>query len=381
MTDRPPDTPTDTQPATPTDRASDTRTDASDHPLTTCGLHHVSVLAAEPGRSVAFWTRTMGQRLVKRTVNYDAPSMHHLYFGDGRGEVGTMLTFFPIPNAAAASHGTGETSTVGYAVRTGALPDWRRRLEDAGVTVQDGERWDRPLLVFRDPDGLRIELVGHDEPPSVSGWPGEPLPEAMRLHGFDAVTLKLASATATLELLDAMGYRSVNERAERSARRIRLETGSGALGQAIEIVEEGRPLPGRDGRGTVHHVAFRLPDDDAQLRAHEALTAMGLQVSDVRERDYFRSIYVREPGGVLFEFATDGPGATVDEPVDALGSALRLPAWAEPERAEIEARLPPLKLPGGTGDIGTDDIGTDDVADDVADDAEPRRTRDPEVTT
>lgn len=360
MTDhpnRPSTDSTDTQADTDTDAVNDgvshagthrgaaDRGDASGGPLATVGLHHISVLASDPSRTVAFWTRTMGQRLVKRTVNYDALKMHHLYVGDGRGEVGTMLTFFPIPNAAAATHGTGETSTVGYAVRTAALPDWRRRLEDAGVTVHDGDRWGRPLLAFRDPDGLRVELVGDDDPPGVSGWPGETLSEATRLHGFDAVTLRLASATATLELLDAMGYRPVHERAEGSARRIRLETGSGALGQALEIVEEGRTLPRRDGRGTVHHVAFRLPDDDAQLRAHEALTAMGLQVSDVRERDYFRSIYVREPGGVLFEFATDGPGPTVDEPLDALGSALRLPDWAETGRAEIEAALPPLELP------------------------------------
>ncbi len=308
----------------------------------------------------------MGQRLVKRTVNYDAPSMHHLYYGDGRGRVGTMLTFFPIPNAAAATHGTGETSTVGYAVRADALPAWRRRLEAEGVTVHEKERWDRPLLSFRDPDGLRIELAGYDDPPGVPGWSGEPVSEAMRLRGFDAVTLRLASATATLELLDAMGYGAVDERAEGSARRLRLETGSGALGQAIEIVEEGRPLPGRDGRGTVHHVAFRLPDAAAQLRAREALTAMGLQVSDVRERDYFRSIYVREPGGVLFEFATDGPGATVDEPLDALGSTLRLPAWAEAQRARIEAALPPLELP--------------DDAPDAGDHHDTPRARDPEAT-
>ena len=338
----------------PTDERSDTPipTDAGKAPLTTPGLHHVSVLAADPVRNLAFWTRVMGQRLVKRTVNYDAPSMHHLYYGDGRGQVGTMLTFFPIPHAAAATHGTGETSTVGYAVRTDALPAWRRRLEAEGVTVHDKERWGRPLLSFRDPDGLRIELAGQAEPPAVSGWADEPLPEAMRLRGFDAVTLRLASATATLELLDAMGFATVSERAEGSARRLRLEAGSGALGQSIEIVEEGRPLPGRDGRGTVHHVAFRLPDAAAQLRARDALTAMGLQVSDVRERDYFRSIYVREPGGVLFEFATDGPGATVDEPAEALGSALRLPAWAEPRRARIEAALPPLELPEDAADGG-----------------------------
>ena len=320
------------------------------HPLTTTGLHHVSVLAADAPRNLAFWTRTMGQRLIKRTVNYDAPTMHHLYYGDGEAGVGATLTFFPVPHAAPATLGTGETSAVAYAVRPDALPTWRDRLVAAGASVLDADRWDRPVLAFRDPDGLPVELVGVGDPPPTPGWPDEPLPEAMRLHGFESVTLRLASAGATLELLQAMGYAVVAERAEGSRRRLRLATGSGVRGEAIELVEEGRRLPGRDGRGTVHHVAFRLPDEATQLRAREALSAMGLRVSEVRDRDYFRSIYVREPGGVLFEFATDGPGMTLDEPVWALGSALRVPAWAEPNRAAIEAGLPPL---------GLDDVATD----------------------
>jgi glyoxalase family protein len=324
-------------------------------PLTTTGLHHVSVLAADAPRNLAFWTRTMGQRLIKRTVNYDAPSMHHLYYGDGEGGVGATLTFFPIPHAAPSTLGTGETVAVAYAVRPDALPAWRERLESAGVPVRDADRWDRPVLAFRDPDGLPVELVGVAEPPPTPGWPDEPVPASMRLHGFESVTLRLASADATLELLDAMGYAPVAERTEGRGRRLRLATGAGVRGEAIELVEEGRPLPGRDGRGTVHHVAFRLPDEAAQLRAREALLAMGLRVSEVRDRDYFRSIYVREPGGVLFEFATDGPGMTVDEPLEALGSALRVPAWAEPDRAAIEAGLPPLGLDARAEDGATSD--------------------------
>lgn len=331
------------------------------HPLSTTGLHHVSVLAAGASRNLAFWTRTMGQRLIKRTVNYDAPTMHHLYYGDGEGGVGATLTFFPVPRAAPATPGTGETSAVAYAVRPDALPAWRERLEAAGVPVRDADRWDRPVLAFRDPDGLPVELVGADDPPPTPGWPDEPVPESMRLHGFESVTLRLASAGATLELLEAMGYAPVAERPEGSGHRLRLATGAGVRGEAIELVEEGRPLPGRDGRGTVHHVAFRLPDEAAQRRAREALLAMGLRVSEVRDRDYFRSIYVREPGGVLFEFATDGPGVTIDEPAWALGSALRLPAWAEPNRVAIEAGLPPLGIDDGAADAA-EDAGTEDVA-------------------
>lgn len=326
-------------------------------PLATTGLHHVSVLAAEPGRNHAFWTGTMGQRLVKRTVNFDAPSMHHLYYGDGEGGVGATLTFFPIPNAARATVGTGETSAVAYGVDRDALAAWRERLTTAGTEVRDADRWNRPVLAFRDPDGLAIELVGLAEPPATAGWPDEPVSEGLRLRGFESVTLRLASADATLELLGMMGYRPLAERKEGARRRIRLATDAdeaAARGTAIEIVEEGRPMPGRDGRGTVHHVAFRLPDAEAQLRARDELLALGLNVSDVRERDYFRSIYVREPGGVLFEFATDGPGLAIDEPVAELGSALRLPAWAEPRRAEIETKLPPFEPSSEAGGAARD---------------------------
>ncbi len=321
---------------------------------TTAGLHHVSVLAADPSRNARFWTGTMGQRLVKRTVNYDAPSMHHLYYGDGRGAPGTVLTFFPVPNAAAGTLGTGETSTVAYAVPA-AGPDgdpleaWAERLRSAGAEPLRDDRFGRPLLSFRDPDGLRVELIATPEPPAAAGYDGEPVPERLRLRGFNGVTLRVADARATSALLRAAGYRPVDERAEGRAHRVlyRADAADGP-GAHVEVVAEGRPLPGRDGRGTVHHVAFRLPDDAAQAAMREALLSLGLQVSHVRERTYFRSIYVREPGGVLFEFATDRPGMTADEPVAELGRILRLPDWAEPKRAEIEASLPPLELATAT---------------------------------
>lgn len=306
---------------------------------TTVGLHHVSVLARDGRRNRDFWTGVMGQRLVKRTVNFDAVTMHHLYYGDGEGRPGSVLTFFPIPRAAASVVGTGETSAVAYAVREDALPVWRTRLREAGRTPIDVERWGRTGLAADDPDGLRVELIGVPRPADVAGWEGEPVDAGTRLRGFESVTLRLASAEATRTLLERVGYRVRDERAEGSARRLRLETGSGALGAAIELVEEGRTRPRRDGRGSVHHVAFRVANDAEQLALQDDLRALGLNVSEVRERHYFRSIYVREPGGVLLEFATDGPGMTVDEPLDTLGTSLRLPPWAEPRRADIEARL------------------------------------------
>lgn len=317
---------------------------ASTRPPRTPGLHHVSVLARDPRRNLRFWTDTMGQRLIKRTVNYDAPTMYHLYYGDGAGSLGTALTFFPIANAAAGVVGTGETSAVTYAVATDAIAWWNERLSAADRSPVPFSRWHREGIAFDDPDGLRIELVGLDRPPEVEGWPDEPIGAAKRLRGFESVTLRTAKADATLYLLERVGYEVENERSEGSTRRLRLTTGRDVLGHAIEIVEEGRSVPRRDGRGTVHHIAFRVPDDDAQLAVRDDLLALGLNVSDVRERDYFRSIYVREPGGVLFEFATDGPGFDVDEPREALGSALRLPAWAEPRRHDIERDLPSLGL-------------------------------------
>ena len=311
---------------------------------TTAGLHHVSVLARDGRVNRAFWTRTMGQRLIKRTVNFDAPTMHHLYYGDGAGRVGTALTFFPIPNAAPALVGTGETSAVAYAVQEEALPFWRDRLACAGREPIAIDRWGRPGLTFADPDGLRIELVGLPDPPEVAGWEGEPVGPDPRLRGFESVTLRVASADATLALLRRVGFEVRDERAEGSARRLRLATGSGAIGSAMDLVEEGRSRPRRDGRGSVHHVAFRLPGDAEQEVLRDDLLDLGLNVSEVRERTYFRSIYVREPGGVLLEFATDGPGMDVDEPLDALGATLRLPPWLEAQRNEIEARLPDLNL-------------------------------------
>jgi len=311
---------------------------------TTPGLHHVSVLARDPLTNLAFWTGTMGQRLVKRTVNFDAPTMHHLYYGDGSGTPGTVLTFFPVPGTARSQEGTGTTSAVAYALSRSALDGWRDRLAAAGVQVKDLERWDRQLLAFDDPDGLHIELVGVDAPPDVAAWDGEPLPAEMRLCGLESVTLRLASAGASQALLERLGYSVVAERLEGTTRRLRLETGSGAAGQAIELLEEGRATPRRDGRGAVHHVAFRLSGEDEQARVAELMRALGRTVSAVHDRGYFRSIYLREPGGVLIEFATDGPGFTVDETPATLGGSLRLPPWLEPSRASIESALPSLEL-------------------------------------
>lgn len=311
-------------------------------PPTTVGLHHVSVLARDGRENLRFWTGTMGQRLIKRTVNFDAPTMHHLYYGDGAGRVGTALTFFPIPNAAPGVVGTGETSAVAYAVAAEALPFWRERLSAAGQAPVELERWGRPGLAFDDPDGLRIELIGRADPPRVEGWPDEPVGPGERLRGFEHVTLRLADAERTLALLQRLGFAVRDERPEGSARRLRLTTGAGVLGDAVEVVEEGRTRPRRDGRGSVHHVAFRLPGDPEQEALRDDLLSLGLSVSEVRERVYFRSIYAREPGGVLLEFATDGPGMGVDEAPAERGATLRLPPWLEPNRDEIERRLPDL---------------------------------------
>lgn len=305
------------------------------------GLHHVSAMARDPQRNIDFYQRVLGQRLIKTTVNYDDPGTYHLYYGDGVGTVGTALTFFPWPMAARGTRGTGETDALAYAVPRASLDWWRTRLADHDLEVRAEERFGDPLLAFEDPDGFPLELIGRAEPPETAPWEGGPVPAEHRLRGFFATTLKLADAGATGALLQRLGF--VREASEGKRSRWRAARADpNAIGAYLDLLEIGHRLPGRYGAGSIHHVALRVDDDEAQAAALRELRRRGHRVTDVQERQYFRSIYFREPGGVLIEIATDGPGFTVDESPAELGSALRLPAWFEPRRDEIVAKLPPL---------------------------------------
>ncbi|MDX1547099.1 MAG: ring-cleaving dioxygenase [Rhodothermales bacterium] len=300
--------------------------------MTLPGIHHVTAIAGPPQRLVDFYTGVLGLRLVKKTVNFDDPGTYHLYFGDDQGRPGSILTFFPWANAAPGHTGSGMAGATAFAVPPGTLDAWTHRLAAAGHDVDAPfMRMDERVLALRDPDGLPLELI---EAESVRGADGH------ALHGFHGTTLHLAAPEHTARLLtDVFGYAPDGE----EDGRLRFRAAGGDRAALVDLVPaEAR---GRAGAGTVHHVAFRARDDAEQLAWQEAVRSTGLFVTDVKDRNYFRSIYFREPGGVLFEIATDPPGFTADEDLGALGTSLKLPAWLEPRRAQIEAQLPPLHVP------------------------------------
>lgn len=308
------------------------------------GLHHVTAIAADPQRNLNFYAGLLGLRLVKRTVNFDDPGSYHFYFGDRSGSPGTILTFFPWPHAVRGRSGSGETESTAFSVPKSSIHWWRNRLKERGIAVEDEEvRFGQEVLRFSDPDGMRLEFVGTDAPASVSTYGGGSVPVEHSIRGFHGVTLVVDAPEATAELLTVVfGYRRVGAE---GARRRFVSADSGALGAAVDLVAAPGAPRGRLGAGSVHHVAFRVSDEQGQVALRDRLGTRGLGVSPVMDRTYFRSIYFREPNGVLFEIATDGPGFSIDEPAAELGTSLRLPRWMESSRSRIEAVLPPIQLP------------------------------------
>jgi glyoxalase family protein len=309
------------------------------------GIHHITAMAGDPRANVAFYTRVLGQRLVKRTVNFDDPGTHHFYYGDALGTPGTILTFFPWPGARRGAQGSGEAVATAYAVPPGALPFWQERLARAGVAAEPvQERFGARVLPLRDPDGMVVELVEAAEPAgAVAHWQGGPVEAGAALRGFQGVTLQVADGGATGALLEQLfGFQRAGQEANRIRYALPGSAAEGAPGRTVDLLVTPGVPRGRLGPGSIHHVAFRVADDAEQAERRTALLRAGLAVTPVQDRQYFRSIYFREPGGVLFELATDGPGFAWDEPVAELGSALRLPPWLEPRRAEIEAALPEI---------------------------------------
>ena len=300
------------------------------------GLHHVTALGGDAARNVAFYTRLLGLRLVKKTVNFDDPGTYHLYYGDEAGRPGTVLTFFPWPLAAAGQRGAGQVTAATLRVPAGSLGWWRERLRGAGVVAEEAPAsFGEERLRLLDPDGLELLLVGAepstDEP---APW-ARVVPPEHAVRTVDAVLLASAQPKATSRLLgDVLGLARVGEEGDR-------ERFAGADGSRVDLLLEAPPQ-GRIAAGSVHHVAFRTPDDGSQAAWRALLLERGLHVSPVMDREYFRSIYFREPGGILFEIATDGPGFARDEPLASLGADLKLPPWLEPHRARIAAALPPL---------------------------------------
>lgn len=303
------------------------------------GVHHITAIAGNPRRNVAFYSGVLGQRLVKKTVNFDDPGTYHLYYGDEQGNPGTILTFFPFAGIPRGTRGVGQVAAVAFAIPTASLGYWRERLTAHGATIEEAEmRFGDRVLAFADPDGLQLELVTTEESTSQSTWTQGPVPAEHAIRGFHAATLWVRSHEPTRRVLtELMGFRFVGEEGDR----IRYAARDGASG-LVDVVAMPAAPQGNGAAGTVHHIAWRTPDDAQQLAWQRELARHGLSVTPVRDRQYFHSIYFHEPGGVLFEIATDPPGFAIDEPVAELGTGLMLPPWLEPHRAELAQILPPL---------------------------------------
>jgi glyoxalase family protein len=333
------------------------------------GIHHVTALASDPQANADFYTGVLGLRLVKKTVNYDDPGTYHLYYGDELGRPGTLLTFFPWPHARRGQLGAGQATVTSFSVPEGSFGYWSERLRQSGTAHDEPRRRgeDEELLRLLDPDGLELELVAHPGSGAGSPWEGGPVAVEHAIRGIFSVTIVEWNADRTADMLTGtLGFRLEAQTGSRFRFAAGAPAGAGAgsrqqapaspaargLGTRLDLLAQPTAGRGRISAGTVHHVAWRVAGDREQQAWHRDLIAGGHHVSPIMDRQYFHSIYFREPGGVLFEIATDAPGMATDESVAQLGSGLRLPSWLEASRPEIEAVLPPLVprvLPGVAG--------------------------------
>ena len=306
------------------------------------GIHHVTAIASDPQRNLDFYIEVLGLRLVKRTVNFDDPGTYHFYFGDEIGTPGSILTFFPWPDALRGSRGVGQVDVTSFSIPEGSLSYWEKRLLSAGIPAErSGKRFGAEILSFADPDGLRLEVVADQRTPTEKRpWTGASVPAAHAVHGFHSVTLCEQGFEATAELLKTMGFRNAAEHGNR----FRFEVSEGGPGACVDVLCASEAAYGRIAAGSVHHVAWRVADDESQTKWRKLLAERHVNVTPVIDRCYFHSIYFREPGGVLFEIATDPPGFGIDEPPEKLGESLKLPPWLERDRKTIEQILPPIEL-------------------------------------
>ncbi len=308
------------------------------------GLHHVTAIASDPQRNLDFYVGLLGLRFVKRTVNFDDPGTYHFYFGDRRGIPGTILTFFPWPGARRGIRGIGQIEATAFAISPDSVGYWLERFKQHHVTAErTSPRFGEEVIRFIDPDGLLLELIVSDSPARVEPWPDSPILPEHALHGFHSVSATLEGYEKTARLLtDSFGYRLV----EQSGNRFRfVSPDDSAPGRIVDLLCMPDGRPGNVAAGSVHHIAFRTRNDAEQLQWREHLVELGYNVTPVIDRIYFHSIYFREPGGILFEIATEPPGFTLDEKLGELGTRLRLPPWMESARSQIERVLPPIKLP------------------------------------
>jgi len=301
--------------------------------MRSAGIHHITAIARDPQTNLDFYAETLGLRLVKRTVNFDDPGSYHFYFGDNVGNPGTIITFFPWPGARRGTRGSGQVAIVSFAISRNSMAFWKERLRAKSVVAEDiSDRFGNKALRFLDPDGLMLELIESPVIPSEGAM-------APNIRGFAAPTLEVRHLERTEKLLiEILGFELVGEEGNR--RRLR---GSGSNAAAVDLVSSDAGF-GLVAVGSVHHIAFRVANDEEQLRVREELVERGLNVTPVIDRQYFHSIYFREPNGILFEVATDGPGFLIDESADDLGESLKLPPMYESARSEIERVLPPIQL-------------------------------------
>jgi glyoxalase family protein len=310
------------------------------------GIHHVTAIASGAQANFNFYTDVLGLRLVKRTVNFDSPDTYHFYYGDTAGHPGTLITFFPFEHAAPGRIGPGMADATTFAIPKDALEPWMLRFAELGYETNGPiTRFAENILGVFDPDGLKIELVAEaDQKPHSSSTEEfqNRIPAEHAIRRLHSISLCVEAPERTARLLtETFGYELIGE--EPSHQRFRARSGGPA--GIVDIQCSPELMRGRMGAGTVHHVAFRARDDAEQLKWRESILALGYNVTPVLNRQYFRSIYFREPGGALFEIATDPPGFGIDERPETLGTALKLPAWLEPRRQEIERRLPPVNFP------------------------------------
>jgi glyoxalase family protein len=301
------------------------------------GLHHITAIAGNAKRNFDFYTNVLGLRLVKKTVNFDDPGTYHFYFADEVGSPGTILTFFPWEGIQKGKPGSGQTTEITYAVPVSSLEFWKERLSKFAVTVTEtGKRFGEDYISFEDPDGLKLTFLVPSQTDARRGWTSAEVKGSVAAKGFHSVTLTLRRKTETASVLQLLGYKYVGEENGRH----RYVTDASETASIIDIIEN--DSVGVNAAGTIHHIAFRVRDEKTQMAFREKIVKAGYQITPKIDRNYFFSLYFREPGGVLFEIATDNPGFDIDEPVQELGKNLKLPAQYEAHRSEIEKLLPVL---------------------------------------
>jgi glyoxalase family protein len=306
------------------------------------GLHHVTAIASDPQANLDFYTQVLGLRFVKRTVNFDDPATYHFYFGDDLGSPGTILTFFPWPHGGRGTPGAGEVTHTAFSIPLDSLAYWEQRLVEKHIDFsRSPRRFDEEVLTFADPDGMQLEIVAHPDASAAHAPRFSDVPAAHAIRGFFGVTMLQLDATETTSTLAFMGFNQIA--AEGNRLRFASPSDPHALGNHIDILVDPAANFGRSGAGSVHHIAFRAVNDASHLEWRAEIT-QHLPATEVLDREYFHSIYFREPGGVLFELATDNPGFAIDESRDSLGERLCLPPWFESRRTELEQRLPPITL-------------------------------------